>query len=511
MINFLVSSTLCSALLLLGYHLLLKNKTTYQFNRAYLLLSLGFSLVIPFITIKQPVTDLIPAQTVIEQLKIFPVDDAPRDKIVNQTVAARHDINDQPAVEINYTLYIVTGLYGLAALVLLARFIKNVVSINLSAQNSERLPYRDAWLVLITDKLTPHTFLNYIFINRDDYVNNLIESDVLKHELTHARQWHSADVLFIELLQVICWFNPFIFLYRKAIQLNHEFIADAAVINGNHDVSGYQYLLLGKISGLSAPGITSQFNYSVTKKRLIMMTKNTSAGMALSARLSIVPVMALAFVLFCSKTQAQQQPVVKQPATSKVVKAPAIANAGKSKPAPPMIRFSDYPYTKDGVSEDKLKEYMAITAKYEEGPDREIKRPAKVTAEDEQKMEPIFRQMSMAQQDQQSITFFYMPGPLRPSTPTQKQLDEWKDPKYCGVWINDKKSKNSDLENYKPGDFGNFFVSRLLGAARKHVDYKYQVDLMTADYYKSYRAEAIANRHKPHMSFRMLNRHISKI
>ncbi|MES2110364.1 MAG: M56 family metallopeptidase [Bacteroidota bacterium] len=511
MINYLVNSTLCSALLLLTYHLLLKNKTTYQFNRVYLLLSLIFSLAIPFITMEQSSVVLIPAQPVIEQLKIFPADSAPADKKVNQTASARYETIGQPPIETNYTLYIVAGLYGLAALALLARFIKNVVSINSSAQRNEKLPYRDAWLVLIKDKLTPHTFLNYIFINRDDYVNDRIESDVLKHELTHARQWHSADVLFIELLQVICWFNPFIYLYRKAIQLNHEFIADAAVINGNHDVSGYQYLLLGKISGLAAPGITSQFNYSITKKRLIMMTKNTSAGVALLARLSIAPVMAAAFVLFCSKTQAQQQPVVKQPVTPNVVKAQATANAGKSKSIPPVVRFSDYPYTKDGVSEDKLKEYMAITAKYEEGPNREILHPSKITAEDQQKLEPIFRQMSVAQQDQQTISFFYLPDPMPPSTPTQKQLDYWKNPKLCGVWINGKKSKNSELENYKPGDFGNFFISRLTPQAINYKNYRYQVDLMTADYYKNYRAEAIADRHKPHMSSRMLNRHINKI
>jgi len=509
MINYLVNSTLCSALLLLAYHLFLKNKTTYQFNRVYLLLSLVFSLAVPFITIKQSSAVLIPAQPVIEQLRLFPADDAQAGKIVNQISVARYQTVDKVPIEINYPLYIIAGLYGLGALSLLARFIRNVVSINLSAQKNERLPYRDAWLVLIKDKLTPHTFLNYIFINRDDYVNERIETDILKHELTHARQWHSADVLFIELLHVIFWFNPFIYLYRKAIQINHEFIADAAVINGHRDVSGYQYLLLGKISGLAAPGITSQFNYSVTNKRLIMMPKTTSSKMALLDRLTIIPVMAVAFILFCSKTQAQQ-PVVKQSATPKAVKAQATANAGKSKLIPPVVRFSDYPYTKDGVSEDKLKEYMAITAKYEVGPNREIRQPARVTAEDEQKMELIFRQMSMAQQDQQTIRFFYTGDPWPPAEPTQKQLDKWQEPKFCGVWINDKKAKNSDLANYKPGDFAHFFISRLTPQAINYKNYKYQIDLMTADYYKTYRAEAIANRHKPHMALRMLNRHVNK-
>src|SRR3569833_26092 len=298
---FLVKFVLCSGLLLLTYHLLLKNKTTYQFNRVYLLLSLVFSLAIPFIAVERPASSLMPMQPVIEQIKMSPADDATSaETTINQPAAAMSDIVEQSPVRTNYVVYFIAGLYGLVTLALFGRFIKNVIVINSSAKNNERLPYRDAWLVLIDQNLTPHTFLNYIFISGDEYVNGRIEGDVLRHELAHARELHSADVLFVELLHVICWFNPFIYLYRKAIQLNHEFIAVVSVINNGGNIIAYQHLLFEKVAGASAITIASQFNYSVTKKRLIMMTKNTSAKMAMLSRLAVIPVLGAAFMLFCT-------------------------------------------------------------------------------------------------------------------------------------------------------------------------------------------------------------------
>jgi bla regulator protein BlaR1 len=506
MIVYLLNFTLCSAMLLLAYHLLLKNKTTYTFNRFYLLASLLFSLATPFIAIKQAVPVIQAIQPVTEKLQFLPTG-----KIQTQTpVYVDAPIVHTVSNSINYTLYGLATAYTIVCLLLLYRFVRNLNTIRLSVLHNTRVNYNGSSIVLVDEKLTPHTFLNYIFLNEDEYNNRLIQDDVLKHELAHASQRHSADVIFVELLQIFCWFNPFIPLYRNAMQLNHEFIADAAVLDTNNNIIGYQQLLLSKLGYGKSLNITSQFNYSVTKKRLIMMTKTTPTVTAMFARLAVVPVLAVAFILFCTKTEAlQTPPVTKTIANAKSAGAAAADGSVKTK-TPPRIRFSDYPYTKQGVPEEKLKEYMAITAKYEEGADRSIKQPAKVTDEDKEKMESIFRQMSMAQQDQQTITFFYLPGPLSPGKPTQKQLDKWKDPKYCGVWINEKKANNADLANYKPEDFGNVFVSRLTKYAINRKNYPYQVNLMTVDAYKKYRADAIANRHKPQMSFKMLNLHYRK-
>jgi bla regulator protein BlaR1 len=509
MITYLVNFTLCSALLLLAYHLLLKNKTTYTFNRVYLLSSVLFSLTVSLITIRQPAALPVTTGSAQQQLQLLPDNFAGLQTLMYAKPATNAAM---PHTDINYPLYNLFIIYGIVTLLLLCRFAQNLNTIRLSVLNNESIAYKNARLILVNESLTPHTFLNFIFLNKGDYDNQLIEADVLMHELAHARQRHSADVIFIELVQAFCWFNPFIMLYGKAIQLNHEFIADEAVLNNNHDIVNYQHLLLSKLGYAKSLNITSQFNYSVTKKRLIMMTKTTSATTAMFTRLAIIPVIGIAFVLFCTKTEAQQEPTANKkevkPKTADHIEKSAKT---KSKKMIPRISFNDYPHTEDGVPEALLKEYTDITARYEEGEDRLIKHPDKITTEDKARLEDIFKQMSVAQQQQQSLGFYHMGPPLSPKQPTQKQLHDWQNPKLCGVWIDGKKVKNSDLANYQPTDFGQTLVSNLTKNAINYKYYHYQVDLMTADYYKNYRKDAIANKGKSYMYFRSLKTKANKI
>lgn len=485
MINYLLNFILCSALLLLAYHLLLKSKTTYIFNRFYLLLAVVFSLTVPFIVITRAVIPAEPINTVQELTQSKP------DYFIQNPgniAAPIHTAGHQPAI--NYTPYIIIGLYIIITLLLLYRFAKNLNTIRRSILNNESVGYKTARLILMDEKLTPHTFLNSIFINKDEYHSNQIEADVLKHELTHARQRHSADVIFIELVQAICWFNPFIILYRNAIQLNHEFIADAAVLGSNTDIQRYQYLLLGKINNIQSLSITSQFNYSVTKKRLIMMSKTTSAATAMLARLAVIPVMAIAFILFCTKTDAQQQPAADKPAakpkTSEKVQA-ALKPKGKT----PQVIVPDYPSTKEGASEEALNKYAAIVDKYDNAKVRFTKR--RVAPADYDSLVTIYKQMSREQQEKQVLRFIYYKRPLSASPPKQEDYDSWKDADMYGIYINEKHVDNAELGKYKASDFKLSFVSRLLKAARVYKKYKYQVDLMTIDYFNKRNKETMEN------------------
>ncbi|MCO5948985.1 hypothetical protein [Mucilaginibacter flavidus] len=207
MITYLINFTLCSAMLLLAYHLLLKNKTTYKFNRFYLLASLVFSLATPFIAVKR-VPQVIPAiQPVTEKLQFLPANGVQTQTPVYANVPV---VNAVPHY-VNYPLYCLVTIYAIVCLLLLYRFARNLITISLSVRRNTQVDYLSTRLVLVNEKLTPHTFLNYIFLNKDEYANKQIEDSVLKHELAHACQRHSADVIFIELLQIFCWFN---LLYR---------------------------------------------------------------------------------------------------------------------------------------------------------------------------------------------------------------------------------------------------------------------------------------------------------
>ncbi|ASU34448.1 M56 family metallopeptidase [Mucilaginibacter xinganensis] len=494
MITYLLNFVFCSALLLLAYHLLLKNKTIYTFNRFYLLVSITFSLSVPLIAVNKAATPL----------PLFPRERQLLPEIITPTEAPSSapdissGINIKPGV--NKLLFGLIAVYSAITLLLLYRFARNLNSIRVSVKHHGHINYKDSRLILVDEKLTPHTFLNYVFLNKDDYNNRQIEDDVLKHELTHARQRHSADVIFIELVQAFCWFNPFIILYRKAIQLNHEFIADEAVLNNNRNIANYQQLLLSKLGYFKSQNITSQFNYSITKKRLIMMTKTTSATTSIFARLAIIPIMAIAFFLFCTKTEAQQEPAVAKSPPQKT--AQAVTKTSKKK-LPPIFLSKDYPHTAEGVTDALLKEYSDIAGKYEESSERLMRHPEKISQADKDKMEAIFKKMSYKQQCDQSIGFTYNGPPLPPKQPTQAQLDIWKNPKTCGIWIDGKKVKNNELDNYKPADFDQAIVSRLTKNAINYKNYRYQIDLMTIAFYKKYLKEAHDNRYRSGMYYSM--------
>ena len=97
---------------------------------------------------------------------------------------------------------------------------------------------------MLKQLINPHTFFNYIFLNKTKFENRALPKEVILHEETHAKQKHSLDILFIELLQIVFWFQPLIWLYKTRIKLNHEFLADQAVIDNGFEPANYQNTLL---------------------------------------------------------------------------------------------------------------------------------------------------------------------------------------------------------------------------------------------------------------------------
>jgi hypothetical protein len=121
-----------------------------------------------------------------------------------------------------------------------------------------------------------------------------------------VNQKHTLDILLIEILKVIFWFNPIFIFYKKAIQLNHEFLADEKVVQSHNNVPFYQNLLLSKANANPTYYLASNLNYSVTKKRLIMMTKNTSKSRALLKKGMLIPLLTALVFSLCTKVVAQE-------------------------------------------------------------------------------------------------------------------------------------------------------------------------------------------------------------
>ena len=210
MSDFLIKSTITLFVLLAVYYLFLEKEKIHIFNRFYLLFSLVFSMVLPFITIE-----------VIQE-------------IAQPTVNPGNiQILQGSAIILEETNYMAIGLWSLYAvvtLVLAIRFFSNIIKISSKMKSNTPIDYKNAKLILVPEKTLPHTFLNTIFINETEYINRQIEAELYTHELTHVSQKHTLDILFIEILKTVFWFNPIFIFYKKAIQLNHEFLADEKVV-----------------------------------------------------------------------------------------------------------------------------------------------------------------------------------------------------------------------------------------------------------------------------------------
>ncbi|MEO3404106.1 M56 family metallopeptidase [Mucilaginibacter sp. CAU 1740] len=482
MITTLLKFVACSGILLLVYHLMLKSKAIYRFNRFFLLASVVFALLVPFVTVKvhQNVVEVV--APVKEQVVVI-------SEAVEQTISTPDVKVETP---VNYGYAITLGVYCLVTGMLLFRFAKNIYHISQTAKRNVNIKYKQGYIVLIKQQLTPHTFFNRIFLNEEDYYHDKITDQVFQHELAHARQWHSADVVFIELVQVFCWFSPFVPFYKKAIQLNHEFLADEAVLQGDADVTSYQYQLLNSAGSLSGLSVASQFNYSLTKKRLIMMTRKTSTLSAVLSKAAIFTVMAAAFIVFCNAVDVS---LPKQVADLKKALTNVVQDTTRQDTFPKVIatKYPEYPYSKEGVSEQLLNEYHTMVDKqivwynaHKFGP---------VLGADTARLRTIYSHMSKEQQKEQRLVFQYVGMPLAPSRPTAALFQSFKNERQYGVWLNDKHINNSELDKYKASDIGQYFISRLAKTAINYNKYKYQVNLATVDYYKEYCKKAIAGRY----------------
>jgi bla regulator protein blaR1 len=463
MIIYLLKTILCSGLLLLVYTLLLEKQQMHRFNRLYLLFSIVFSFVVPLITIETHSAALQVVEVsnvnyeVVREFISYPT-----------SIETSNNFNPFPV-----TLFIV---YMVGTSFLLLRFIRNIYTLLSRIRHREVAPYRQAKLVLTNDKIIPHSFLNFIFINAADFKNGHIEQEILCHELTHVQQKHTWDVLFVECIRILMWFNPFFILYRKAIQLNHEFLADHAVIKKYGDTPAYQQLLIDKASQCNSLLLTSQFNYLLTKKRLIMMTRTTSRTKAIFRQLALVPILAGTVLLFGIKTMAQDRPTAVKPGAGQVES------------------------TKEGVPRELLDEYRSLIKK-----NNLIVEKRKVTFnvsnEDRARLETIYKMMSPEQQLKQDIIFTVPLPPPSKIVPGEKQFQSFKNPDTYGVWVDGKKISNDKLNDYQASDFEHVFISKLYKNARVGKNYLYQVDLETKDYYRQYVKEKTARNEKGYDMF----------
>lgn len=442
MIAFLIKSTISMALLLAVYNLFLEREKMHRFNRFYLLFSIAFSLALPFINIEvytEVPTVAAIANTTVEQTEV-------------QQIVKASPVTITPVTEgINYTPYLLWGVYAGVAALLLFRFSLNLIRFTKEVKANRKVKYQSALLVLVQQNTVPYTFLQYIFINRDDYINNAVEDELYAHELAHVNQKHTLDILFTEALKIVFWFNPLLYFYKKAIQLNHEFLADEKVVSNLYDALPYQQLLVAKATMGHPFYLASSLNFSVTKKRLQMMTKTTPALRATIKKAALGVVFCGLVFFLCVQTLAQQTPEVIE--VSATVQAPNISDART-----PKDKRRDQYFA--GVKV-KIKNYITNTT-----------------------VDKVYEDLTQEERRNYFETV-PVPPPAVKKSPTAKELADLKNKSKYAIWIDGVNVDNSKLNNYKPSDIASFSGSPIFKNARtKQHPQPYQYWLYTHPYFE---------------------------
>jgi beta-lactamase regulating signal transducer with metallopeptidase domain len=277
---YMVESGICLGLFYLVYLVFLRRETFFAINRFYLMLSIPLSFLIPLINLPSPFRTAPPTQ---QQNLFAPVSSA-------QT-------NSFGLVDILWVIYLAgVGLF-------LARFAYKITQLILLIRKNEHQKYGRIHLVYIDEDSAPFSFFNFFFLNK----SKISQHDLLRiidHELVHINQHHTVDLIIIELLTIVEWFNPFVRPYKTSLKETHEYLADNHVIQQGCSRAKYQLLIFEQHVGVKLFEFVNNFNHSLIKRRITMMTKGKSKTWAKSKFFLMIPVICFLVLAFANPKPA---------------------------------------------------------------------------------------------------------------------------------------------------------------------------------------------------------------
>ncbi len=272
--------------ILYGIYRVFFNRTSFHtLNRYLLLFIMFFSLICPVLEINSSI-HFQPTNfgLWIDDFQEYLTYDS-KDTSAN---AANNNIN-------YYT--ILFGAYLVGVFIFLLRFIKQLFKLTKLINCSIRIRKGKFTFVLRDNSNLPFSFFHWIFISEDSDINNE-DNAIIQHEKVHGYQWHSLDLLFMEIFTIAFWFNPFVFLLKRSLKTTHEYIADHVVIENSLTRQEYLNILVSGTEKACLSGIINHFNYLTIKNRIEMITKNKTYKLKKFGYLIFMPLLALLIFAF---------------------------------------------------------------------------------------------------------------------------------------------------------------------------------------------------------------------
>ena len=302
------------AVLWLVYRLLFRNSNRLKFNRFFLLTSMLLALAMPLLgllsgmevpqmaTLKQNMFNGMMLSEVIVTPDGQPV--LPEVTVTTEATPSRFSV-----------WQVVVGIYligvGVMTLLFLFKLGKLVVLI-IRSPKRKMDGFTAVYLSAVPEPVEGPQRGSFSFFRYAFFPNENVDPDIMRHEMSHIAHHHSWDILFAEVMMILQWFNPFIYLYKKELQSLHEYQADRDVVATGVDKKNYMMLILQQCTAVDFSGMSNNFSLILTKKRIKMITKNEKAKGLWWRLLATVPVLAILMIANTKVTAQEQQPEKKQ-------------------------------------------------------------------------------------------------------------------------------------------------------------------------------------------------------
>lgn len=267
------------------YRLFFYKDTFFKLRRSILLAFFGLAMIYPLFNMQEWIREQEPIAEVILYYSLL--------------ITPEAELTIESA-GINWTEILKTGLWlvyiaGIAGLVI--RFFIRLGGIVWLARRSKKTVIQSTKVYELEKPAGPFSFFRWIFVHPESHSEKEME-EILAHECTHAGQWHSIDVLLCEFISIACWFNPFVWLLKREVRHNLEYLADNTVLESGYDSRSYQYHLLGLAHHhRESTQLYNSFNVLHLKNRIGMMNKKRSRGIGRTKYLMFIPLVLLLMIV----------------------------------------------------------------------------------------------------------------------------------------------------------------------------------------------------------------------
>lgn len=291
--DYLIKASLCLGIVYLFYYFVLRPLTHYNWNRYFLLLAPVLAFVIPLL--KADV--LVAGQPADAVVFIRQFTFVPGTTITRTAGEARTGLE---LWQVLLPVFITGVLFLLARLCMQLYTLKKIRNTAVYVQEGSHGFYH------LEGDHSPFSFGGYVYLNRSLY-NQVEFEKIIRHEKVHVQQRHTIDVLLMEILCIVNWFNPFAWFVKHAAKQNLEFIADEMVLQGGCNRKGYQYLLLKVARETQGLNFANNFLFPSLKKRIEMMNKDRTGKVHLLKFVIVLPLLGILLVAF-GETQKNNPP-----------------------------------------------------------------------------------------------------------------------------------------------------------------------------------------------------------